>query len=165
MKITDLTKVIAADLPSLGSVFANGLPAYMGASFGQQLNKLTSAAVSLSDFDKDLMSSQKMVEAIGAVGIVMAEADGPEEEGTDDDFVLWARVRAGWLNANPALVAVIDGRKAGAGTIQVAAFAKEGFISQKTATGAIRRIERALENRGIAFKSETIVPQTVLDLD
>jgi|GEM_PF-2255779 hypothetical protein len=167
MKISDLTAHITSnglDLPSLGPSLGATLPAYLGASFGQQFNKLTTTLVSLSGFND--LKQRHLLKAIGTIGSVLEDiAHAPNETHLNDLSVLWAQVRAGWFNANPSLLVVVDGQKDRLESIEVMAFAKEGFISQKTAPGAIRRFEQALRKQEFDFDTETIVPLTPISTD
>jgi hypothetical protein len=103
-------------------------------------------------FGFDWQDKQEIINALKKIGSPVAE-DG-----------LSYRTRAGWLNANPAVICVPDlpdfNEK---GTLRVVAFAKEGLISQKTALKAVKRFDKSLKDIGVKFSSKTVVPLTKLD--
>ena len=120
----------------LAGSFAGALSARAGVDFGQSFNQQTQAEATF-EIKGDALQTIKT--AVGKIGDLLAEEDDLES----GNKVLVIQSKAGWLNANPAiLVAIVNGTKVG-----VMAFAKEGMINQKTAAGAIARFGKALAIR------------------
>lgn len=123
----------------LAGAFAGGLSAEAGAVFGQSFNKLTQAVQSFAVPGDAVQAVREVFQRIGE--IAAEEAD--ESAG---QCVLAVRTRAGWFNANPALVIAVIEKE----NVQAIALAKEGLINQKTAAGALRRFEETLLGLGEA---------------
>lgn len=160
----DLLKGLSVDGPRISSLtaeLASAVPAYLGVRAGQRLNRVTVSAESLTDFNTGQLWDRHLPQALASIGRVI-EVEGPAAR---ESLILCARTRAGWLNLNPALLCVVDTGRDGAASLQVCAFAKEGWISQRTAPGAIGRFKRALDLQGIAFRTETIIPLAPLSGD
>jgi len=121
----------------LAGAFAGGLAARAGAVFGQSFNKLTQAEQA---FAVPGDAIQAVRQAFQRIGKIAAE----EVDDSAGQCVLATQTRAGWLNANPALlIAVIEKQN-----VQAVVLAKEGLIDQKTAAGALRRFGDVLLDLG-----------------
>jgi|GEM_PF-2677247 len=113
--------------------FAGGLSAKAGVDFGQSFNQQTQAEATFEVSGNALKTTKA---AAGKIGDLLAE----EKDSESGKQVLAVQTRAGWFNANPAIVVAIVGE----GKVSALAFAKEGLIDQKTAVGAIARFGDAL---------------------
>jgi len=113
--------------------FAGALAAGSGVDFGQNFNKLTQAE-GVFALQGDAPAIVRA--ALELIGEVVAEQ---ADSGTGD-YAMAGQTRAGWLNANPAILIGVVGKD----QVQVIALAKEGLINQKTAPGALQRFASAL---------------------
>lgn len=154
MNISQLMEIITGSghgSPFCADTFNSGLAAGMGARAGQQLNMMTVAGKDLTGFG----SAADMVSAIGSamadIGTCAPMPDGENQE------MLWCRTRSGWLRMNPAVICVLTAPGGNPSSCLVFGFAREGIISQKTASGAVRRFETALEGCGAVFESREII--------
>jgi hypothetical protein len=139
---------IAFNIPE--SIYAFAMPAFLGVQAGQSLNDITVFAVEFYGFD--CQDKKEISDCLNKIGSPLAE-DG-----------LSYRTRAGWFNANPAVICVPDLPDFNqTGTFRAVAFAKEGFINQKTALKAVDRFKKSLQDIGAKFSSKNIVPLTRLD--
>ena len=132
------------------AMFSFAIPSFLGVQAGQALNDLTVFIEEFYNFD--LPQKEDIVKSLKKIGSPI------DEEG------LSYRTRAGWLNANPAVICVPDLQDFnGKGNCRVAAFAREGLINQKTAFKAVKRFEKSLQEIGAKFSSKTVVPLIRLD--
>jgi len=149
------------DLPYLEDMVFPAIPAALGARFGQEMfGQLTVHSEIITGANKTPIARENVLNALGSIG----SAVDPTVDDAPNDHFFYFQTRAGWLNANPALICVID-LSDNQGGLQAAAFAKEGLISQKTALKAVARFKKALAGQGIEFTDKVQVSQTkVVDL-
>ena len=132
------------------AMFTYAIPSFLGVQAGQSLNDLTVFAEEFYGFDRS--DKKEISDCLNKIGSPL-DGDG-----------LSYQTRAGWLNANPAVLCVPDLPDFNkTGTVRAVAFAKEGVINQKTALKAVKRFEKSLQNIGAKFSSKNIVPLTRLD--
>ncbi len=132
------------------AMFTFAIPSFLGVQAGQTLNDLTVFVEEFYNFD--LPQKEVIVKCLNKIGTPI------DEEGFS------YQTRAGWFNANPAVICVPDLQELSeTGNFRAAAFAREGFINQKTAFKAVKRFEKSLGDTGAGFSSKTVVPLTRLD--
>jgi len=131
------------------------LPSALGARTGQKLNKITVWEEKLSDLSMPPFGEQAVHDALRAIGSPIDNEEAFKVP-TRGCGVL---TRAGWFNANPALVFfVLNDTRSTEATIM--ALAREGWISQKTAPKAALRFKKALAGQGVVFNSAPILSST-----
>ncbi len=127
------------------------IPAFLGVQAGQQLNHVTVNAQELFNMEFEKTFEKVISEALLSIGTPLNDAE------------YYFQTRAGWLNANPAVICVLPDADLPEERLKVVAFAKEGWISQKTAIKAIERFKAALKKQGTGFDEKNILPLTRLD--
>ncbi|WDP90885.1 MAG: hypothetical protein HUN04_14760 [Desulfobacter sp.] len=137
----------------------SALPSAMGARAGQQLNEMTVYAERLSNLSMPPDGEQALDDALRAIGNPM-DNDASFQGRKGGCGVL---TRAGWFNANPALVFFARNETKNM-EATIMALAKEGWISQKTAPKAVLRFKKALIRQGIEFIATPILPLTRIEL-
>jgi hypothetical protein len=148
--LIDLLKSYNVSLPVSGALGSFLAPAFLGARAGQSLNHLTVCVEELSELVLPASDPDVFITAANRIG-------KPADPSTPFCFT----TRAGWLNANPAMICLFP--ETGNGKLTIAAFAKEGLISQKTAAKAISRYKTALADSGVTFAAKTRLPLTRMD--
>ncbi|MBN1957777.1 MAG: hypothetical protein JW773_06210 [Desulfuromonadales bacterium] len=132
------------------SMFCFAIPSFLGVQAGQALNDVTVFVAEFYDFDR--LETQQVIDSLKTLGACL------------DEESCSYKIRAGWLNANPAVVCIPDlDEFPENGRFKAVAFAKEGFINQKTAFKAVKRLESTLYHIGITFRCKNVVPLTRLD--
>jgi len=120
------------------------IPSFLGVQAGQSLNHLTVHVQEFYNFNT--LDKKTLETALNSIGSVLTEKG------------YYFKTRAGWLNANPAVILVSADGEPLIKCLKVICFAKEGLINQKTATKAIKRFETALKNQRSEFFVKTIIP-------
>ena len=133
------------------------IPSFLGVQAGQSLNHVTAAGELFSDLDFSNAGDHKIEDALRRIGSAIRDQSLQLPENT-----FFYKTRAGWLNANPAMICVIpcsDDPKC----FQAITLALEGLINQKTAQKALLRFKKAMSNLGIGFCSQELIPPGRLD--
>lgn len=132
------------------SMFCFAIPSFLGVQAGQSLNDVTVFVAEFYDFDR--LETQQVIDSLKTLGSCL------------DEESCSYQIRAGWLNANPAMVCFPDlSEFPENGCFKAVAFAKEGVINQKTAFKAVKRLESALHHLGITFRCKNVVPLIRID--
>ncbi len=160
MNLPQLTELIArsGNLDGFSSgLLSHGFAAGMGVRAGQQFNQMTVFGRTFFGFNSENYPDAMIRAAMGKAGNILEQ---PEIEKKNENEPLWASTRAGWLWLNPALICVVKGQGGKEGEFCAYGFAKEGLISQKTAQGAVKRFQSALENQSTGFQTRELLPFT-----
>jgi hypothetical protein len=132
------------------AMYSFAIPSFLGVQAGQSLNDLTVFVQEFYAFAR--AEKQNITDGLNRVGAIV------DEEG------LAYKTRAGWFNANPAIICIPDLNSfSESGAFKAVAFAKEGLINQKTAFKAVKRLEASLLDMGCKFSSKTVIPLTRLN--
>jgi len=125
-------------------------PGFLGARAGQALNHITVCARELT---LALEPEQGIHDLVSKAALGVGK---PLVKGETQFYT----TRAGWLNANPALLGLFAGPDAD--TCLVMGLAREGWVNQNTAPKAITRLENALKEMGVNFSLKEVLPWTRL---